>query len=626
MRSRRTIRGAKAARHGSERRALAPAAQAARTNEPRTLRTVAAQGLALVAITVLIYLPALRGGVVWDDDDLIFANPFIQASNGLSHFWLTTSASDYFPLSSTVQWIEWRLWGGDVLGYHAVNIALHAGSALVLWRVLGRLAVPSPFVAAALFAVHPVSVASVAWMSELKNVLSLCLAATALLAYLRFEDGEPGRWYAAALVAFALALLAKTSVAMLPVLLLLLAWYRRGRVAAADVRRAAPFFALALVLGLVTVFYQDQAIGAANVRPEGIASRLAAAGWIVCFYLWKDLLPFGLSMIYPRWQIDPQWLPSWAALGGLVGVTILAWRRRHGWGRPVLLALGSFIVMIAPVLGLMAMTFHQHSLVSDHLQYVALIAPIAAAVAASGAALRRFVAPGAAVPVVAGLALAALSALTWQRTVVFANMSTLWTDTLAQNPLAWGAHHGLGDLFLRMGKLDEAVRHEREALRLYPDAPEAHNNLGLALAKQGDLEEAERQYSEALRLDPNYSEAHSNLGNLLVRRGRMDAGTSHLMRAIQLAPQRAELHNNLGIALAAQGKHEAAMTEYAEALRLAPSLAQAHYNLGAALLTLRRFGDAATEFRRALQLDPSLQVAQQSLELALRMAPAGQGD
>ncbi len=588
MRSRRTIRGAKAARRGSERRALAPAAQAARTNGPRTLRTVAAQGLALVAITVLIYLPALRGGIVWDDDDLIFANPFIQASNGLSHFWLTTSASDYFPLSSTVQWIEWRLWGGDVLGYHAVNIALHAGSALVLWRVLGRLAVPSPFVAAALFAVHPVSVASVAWMSELKNVLSLCLAATALLAYLRFEDGEPRRWYAAALVAFALALLAKTSVAMLPVLLLLLAWYRRGRVAAADVRRAAPFFALSLVLGLVTVFYQDQAIGAANVRPEGIASRLAAAGWIVCFYLWKDLLPFGLSMIYPRWQVDPQWLPSWAPLGGLVGVTILAWRRRHGWGRPVLLALGSFIVMIAPVLGLMAMTFHQR--------------------------------------VVAGLALAAMSALTWQRTVVFANMSTLWTDTLAQNPLAWGAHHGLGELFLRMGKLDEAVRHEREALRLYPDAPEAHNNLGLALAKQGDPEEAERQYSEALRLDPNYSEAHSNLGNLLVQRGRMDAGTSHLMRAIQLAPERAELHNNLGIALAAQGKHEAAMTEYAEALRLAPSLAQAHHNLGAALFTLRRFGDAATEFRRALQLDPSLQVAQQSLERALRMARADQGD
>ncbi len=573
-----------------------------------------------------MYLPALGGGIVWDDDDVIFANRFVQASDGLRHFWLTTSASDYFPLSSTVHWIEWRLWGENPLGYHAVNIALHAGSALVLWRVLGRLAVPCSFIAAALFAVHPVSVASVAWMSELKNVLSLCLAATALLAYLRFEDGEPRRWYVVALVAFALALLAKTSVVMLPALLLLLAWYRRGRIAAADVRRAVPFFLLSFVLGVVTLYAQDNVIGFANVRPEGLPSRLAATGWVVWFYLWKDLLPLDLSMIYPRWQVDPHWFPAWLPLGGLVGVAILAWRRRHGWGRPVLLALGSFVIMLAPVLGLVAMCFHQHSLVSDHLQYVALIAPIAVAAAASGAALRRFAARRATVAVVAALALVALSVSTWQRTMVFASMWTLWTDTLAKNSLAWGAHNGLGDLLLRVGKLDEAVRHEREALRLYPDAPVPHNNLGLILAKQGDPEEAERHYTEALRLDPDYAEAHNNLGNLLVRLGRLDDGTSHLMRAIRLAPERAEIHTNLGIALAAQGQHEAAINEYAEALRLAPSLAQAHYSLGASLFTLRRFGDAATEFRRALQVDPTLQLAQQNLELALRMARGGQSD
>lgn len=621
-------------------------------------RAPAAGALLLVALTVLAHLPALRNGTVWDDDDVVFANPLVHAPDGLRRFWLATSTPDYFPLSSTVQWIEWRLWGENPRGYHAVNLGLHALTALVLWRVLARLAVPFPWVAAAVFAVHPVTVASVAWISELKNVLSLCLAATALLAYLRFEDGGMRRDYALALVAFTLALLAKTSVVMLPILLLLLAWYRRRRIAVADLRHAAPFFALALVAGLATIRFQHNAIGVADVRPEGVLSRVAAAGWVVWFYLGKDLLPLDLSMIYPRWRVDAGWLPAWLPLLGVGALCAVAWRRRDGWGRPLLVALGSFVIVLAPVLGLVAMCFHQHSLVSDHLQYVALIVPIALVVGSSAALVRRY-ANGKTAALVAAVTLVALSALTWQRARVFANEWTLWTDTIAKNPSAWGAHHGLGDVLARAGRFEEAMRYEREALRLNPDAAEAHNNLALALASQGDLEGAETHYREALRLNSAYAEAynnlgvvlarsgrndeaeahyrqalslngayveaHSNLGNLLVRNGRVDDGTSHLALAARLAPNRAELHNNLGIALGAQGRHEAAIAEYEGALRLAPTLAQAHYNLGGSLLHLRRFREAATEYRQALLIDPTLQPAQQGLDVALRMASDGRG-
>jgi Flp pilus assembly protein TadD len=620
--------------------ALPGSGKSRRAQAPRGWGWRALPALALVAVTLLAYHPALRDGMVWDDDYQIFENRFIHAPDGLRHFWLTASASDYFPLNSTVHWIEWRLWGADPAGYHAVNIALHAGAALVLWQVLVRLAVPAPLAAAALFAVHPVTVASVAWISELKNVLSLFLAALSLLAYLRFEEDGRRRWYATALATFTLALLAKTSVVMLPALFLLLAWYRRSRVTIADVRRSVPFFVLALVLGLVTVYHQHHnGIGSVDVRPEGVASRLAATGWAVWFYLWKDLLPLDLSMIYPRWQVDPHWLPAWGPLVGLVAVAVVAWRYRAGWGRPALVMLGAFVIMLAPVLGLIAMSFHRHSLVSDHLQYVALIAPIALAAGGAATALRRFAGKGTAA-LVTIVALVVLSALTWQRTRVFESEWTLWADTLAKNPRAWGAHDNLGYLLYLEGKPEEAVRQHREALRLEPDAPEPHNNLGralaalgqydeaeteyaeairlepgladphnnlaLALAKHGDVPGAERHYAAALALDPDYPEAHNNFALLLASEGRDDDAEAQFRRALAAKPAYVEAHSNLGYLLVRRGRTDEGMAHMMTAVRLAPDRAELHSNLGIALAAQGKHAEAIGEYAEALRLEPSL--------------------
>ena len=574
--------------------------------------------LTLVLLTVVVYLPSLSGGFLWDDDEILLRNPFVHAAGGLYDIWLTNHLSTYFPLTSSTFWLEWRLWGESPLGYRLVNVLLHALSAVALWRILQRLRVPGAWVAAAVFAVHPVTVASVAWIAERKNTLSLLLCLSGVLAFLRFEDEDRREWYAAALAAFVLALLAKTAVVMLPVVLLTLVWYRRGAVTRVDLGRVLPFFAVAAVLGAVTLGIQHEA----TLRPESMASRLAATGWAVWFYLGKVFVPSGLAMIYPRWDVDPTRPLAWAPLLGLVALAAVCWQQRESWGRPVLAALAVFVAMLLPVLGLVGWSFHQHSLVSDHLQYAALAGPIALIVGAATGELRRRRVEHRAAAALALVPVAALATLTWTRATVFADPWTLWEDTLAKNPAAWAAHNNLGLLFADQGRLSEAEGHYREAIRLHPVYAHAHNNLGIVLGRGGNDAEAEQHYREALRLDAEYAEATSNLGNLLARTGRREEAVEYQRMAVRLQPESAAVRSNLGNTLLQLGHFDEALAEYDHAVRLDSALAQAHYNRGAALLATGRSAEAARAFKTALRLAPALEQARQGLAMAERDAMA----
>jgi len=573
-------------------------------------------GLALGLLTIITYVPALRGGFLWDDDEMLVRNSFVHSPSGLYDIWLTSHLGTYFPLTSSMFWLEWHLWGDDPTGYYFVNVLLHALSAVVLWRILRRLRVPGAWVAAAVLAVHPVTVASVAWIAERKNTLSLLLCLSALLAFLRFEDEKRRLWYGTALAAFVLAMLAKTSVVMLPVVLLALAWYRRGAIARTDVVRVLPFVAWAAVLGAVTVGVQH----APAFRPESLASRLAAAGWVVWFYLESLLVPVRLTMIYPRWQVDPAWLPAWPPLLALVVLALVCWRRRDRWGRPVLVALVVFVAMLFPVLGLVGWSFHEYSLVSDHLQYAALAGPIALVVGSAAAVLQRRRIERRAVVSLALVLVAVLSWLTWTRATVFESGWTLWRDTLDKNPAAWAAHNNLGRLLADSGRLGEAKDQYREAIELHPAYAHAHNNLGVVLGREGSDGEAEGEYRTALRLDPEYAEAHSNLGNLLARTGRPTEAVEHQRAAVEIQPDSPEVRTNLGSGLQQLGLYDAALAEYDQALRLSPGLAEAHYNRGAVLLASGRPTEAAESFRAALRLAPDLRAAEQGLALAMQSA------
>ncbi len=572
--------------------------------------------LVLVLLTLAVYAPTLPGGFLWDDDEMVLRNPFVHAAGGLYDIWFTNHLASYFPLTSSMFWLEWRLWGESPAGYRIVNILLHASSAFVLWRVFLRLCVPGALLAATIFALHPVAAASVAWIAEGKNTLSLLLCLSALLAFLRFEDEGRRVWYGAALAAFVLALLAKTSVVTLPIVLLALAWYRRGAIVRADVMRALPFFAIAAVLGAVTVGVQHEA----TLRPESMASRLAAVGWVVWFYLGKTLVPVRLTMVYPRWEVDPAWFPAWGPLAALGALVAVCWRWRGSWGRPVLTVLVVFVAMLLPVLGLVGWSFHEHSLVSDHLQYAALAGPIALVVGSATAEMRRRrIEPRVAVPLLL-VPVAALSWLTWARAAVFENGWALWRDTLDKNPASWVAHNNFGRILFDSGRVSEAKGHYREAIRLHPAHPHAHNNLGVVLGREGKEGEAESEFREALRYDSECAEAHSNLGNLLARTGRPGEAVEHQRAAARIEPDSAELRTNLGIGLFQLGLYDDALVEYDRALRLDPDLAPAHYNRGAVLLALSRIDEATKAFEAALRINPTLEVARRGIMLAEQSA------
>jgi hypothetical protein len=392
---------------------------------------------------MLAYLPVMRGGFFWDDYTLVTENPLVKAPDGLYRFWFTTEAPDYYPLTSSLLWLEWRLWGNNASGYHVVNVLLHAVSAVLVWRVLRRLRIPGAWLAALIFAVHPVNVATVGWISEQKSTLSMLLYAVAILLYLEFDEERHWRWYALSLAAFLLALLSKSAVVILPVVLLACAWWRRGQVQRRDIAYSLPFFALSLVAGVSTVWFQyGNAMHWRTIREANFTGRLAAAGWPPWFYFFKAVLPFDLNVIYPKWEIDPGRLVSWLPGALLIVCFLVFWRKRNSWGRAALFGFGYFTVTLFPVLGFFDQAFYRFSLVADHWQYYSIVGVIALGLAAGERICRRIAGEaGSSVKAVASIVvLTALTAATWTRASLYADAGALWRDIDAKNPNARAAH------------------------------------------------------------------------------------------------------------------------------------------------------------------------------------------
>jgi tetratricopeptide (TPR) repeat protein len=574
--------------------------------------------LALMLITFAAYTPAMRGGFVWDDS-LITDNPMIKARDGLYRFWFTTEARDYYPLTSTLWWLEWRLWAGQAVGYHVVNVFLHAANAVLLWAILRRLKVPGAWLAGLVFAIHPVNVATAAWISEQKNTLSLLFYAVAILWYLKFDEEGRSHWYGLSLAAFLLALLSKTAVVMLPVVLLGCIWWRRGSIRGKDVMRTLPFFALSLILGLVTVWFQyHRAMGGITTRTDSFLSRLAAAGCVPWFYLYKAFWPFQLMAVYPKWNIDASLWVSYVPGVTMLGCLILFWRKRKSWGRALLFAMGYFIVTLFPVLGFFDQGFYEASLVADPWQYFAIIGAVATVVAAGAVMRRRTGKWGGYVGfLMAAAVLMVLGVATWGRSCVYASSQTLWQDTLAKNPNAWVAHNNLGNDLFKAGETDQAIEHYEWALRIKPDYADAHNNLGNALLKTGKRQDAIGHYEQAVRLEPALAEAHYNLGNALDQEGKIRNAISQYNLAVQINRGYAEAHNNLGLALVKVGKVEDAMDHFELALRIKPEFAEAYFNMGNTLARIGRPQDAVDYYEQAVRIKPDNVEAHHNLGGAL---------
>jgi tetratricopeptide (TPR) repeat protein len=546
-------------------------------------RSVQAGAVVLAVVTVVAYVPSLHGGFILDDDILLTANRLVKAPDGLYRMWLTTDPIDYWPVFNSVFWLQWRLWGMWSTGYHVTNLLLHIGAAFLMWAILRRLSIPGAFLAALLFAVHPVNVESVAWIAQCKSVLALVFYLLSILLYLWAESGAPrcrgGRWYWWSLVAFVLGMLSKGSVAILPLVLLgVIGWLRplsRG-----DLVRTAPFFLVAVVLVLVNVWFQKHGTPT-QFRAAGATERLLGAAAAVWFYLSKALLPIDLTFIYPRWHIQVTEVTWWLPLLAAMAVTAVLWWCRSSWGRPLLFAWGYFGVALVPVLGFTDVAFMEHSLVADHYQHVALIG-VLAPVAAGWATWQRRA--GGRLPLAAAVAaVGVLALLTWRQSGLYTDAMTLYQATLRENPDSWLAHGNLGGVLSEAGRLPEAIAHYQQALRLHPDFPDAHNNLCSALRDSGQLAQAIQHCREALRLRPNFPESHNNLGNALRDSGQLAEAIEEYRQALQLRPDYPAAHNNLGTALAQAGRLQEGIAHLQQAVRLQPDYADAQYNLRVAL-------------------------------------------
>jgi len=584
-------------------------------------------GLLLAAATVLAYQPAWNAGFIWDDERHITGNPMLDPAKGWKEIWLSREALQYYPLVFTSWRLERALWNNNPAGYHWGNILLHAASAVLVWRVLRRLGVPGAWLAGALFALHPVNVESVAWVSQRKNTLAMVFYLLSLLWFLRSQGpprlsngSQPSTltpqpfWYWLSLFAFVCALLSKTAVAPLPFVLLGLAWWQRGRIGRTDVWRTVPFFAAALILGLVTVWFERHQNAGDIVRSDNLWSRLAVAGWAGWLYLGKALLPLHLAPIYPLWKVNSAHALSYLP-GLLVAVAfLLSWRYRRTWGRTGLLAGGYFVVMLLPVLGFEDIGFMSYSLVADHWQYFAIIAPIALISAAitTGCGLpgRR---PAWLAPALGGVLVVALGILTWRQSAIYTDPVTYWRAAIAGNPNSPETWNNLSANLLETGQLDEATALLRKTLELAPTNAVARYNLGSALMRAGQVDGAIAAYQRVIEIMPDHADAHCNLAIGLHQKGQVNQAIVHYQRALAMRPEFAEVHNNLGRIYQDQGQINDALAHYRRALEIQPGLSQTHFNLASLLQQSSQANQAIAHYQRAIEMRPDYAEAHNNL-------------
>ena len=609
----------------------------------------------IVALTFIFFFPSLYNGFVdWDDVKLLLENTQYRGLDWPSIRWMfgTFYMGHYQPLTWLTYALDYFLWGLDPFGFHLTSLALHCINALLFYFLALRFLAlslgeearswsrPAAFFAALFFAIHPLRVESVAWVTERRDVLSGLFFLATLLCYLKAAaaDAKRGRWLAAAVIFYALSLLSKAAGMTLPIVLVALDVYplRRlgpGRWLAPETRRVwlekLPFVALALLFAALAFAAQRDAGALLTLANYGVVKRVGQALFAPAFYLWKTIAPLDLSPIYaiPLHFEKADWIFFALGVAFDVALTVVLILYRRRW--PALLAVWvCYLALLAPVLGF---TQAGPQFAADRYTYLSCLgwAIVAAA------ALLRFIKQDqpltrAAAAVVPAVVVLVLGALTWRQTQVWADPLTLWVHAVAAYPRASKAHNSLANVLVQIGRPNEALEHYRRAIEIDPDYKEGHHNLGLTLAGRGDVAGAKREYSEALRIDPSYKEAHNNLAAVLFFEEDLAGAIDHYRRAIAIDPAFKEARNNLGVVLMNQGKVADAIDAYRAAIKIDPGYKEPHYNLGNALLEQGKVDEAVAEYRAALKIDPNYEAARYNLGIAeeeqkKKTAPATRG-
>ena len=573
-------------------------------NEPGWHRHPATLAGLLLLLVLAAYLPALRAGFIWDDDAYVTRNPMLTDPNGLREIWFSAhTQSQYFPLVYTSFRIEHALWGLNPLGYHLVNIILHGANAVLVWIVLRRLKVPGAWLAAAIFALHPVQVESVAWITELKNIESLLFYLLAVLAWMKFLDPPaPARWrfYALALFAYLLALFAKTTACTLPAALLLVLWLRRQPFSWLRMLQILPFLLIGLGMGLITVWWEGH-LGNFNHEFDvslSLLQRLLLAGHALWFYAGKLVWPVNLTFSYPHWDINPADPWQYVPVAACLAVAVLVLVRRNKMDRRCLAALVFFVATLSPLLGFIMEYTFLYSYVADHYQYTASIGLIAIA----AAILSSWFAKTGALPAIQAALLLLLASLTWQQCAAYRDPETLWRDTVNKNPASWMAHHNLGiELFAR-GQLDEALEHYQTAAMLHPGGDLEQSDLGTALMEKGLDSEAIPHLEAALAINPTLFAAQNSLALAYGDIGNFEQAVAHFNRALQITNTPGTLLN-LGAVLQRQGKFDDAIQCYRQVTAQFPDEVAAWRRLADALSAKGLASEVISVYQQGLRFN-----------------------
>ena len=638
-----------------------------RSPDERRKKKLFLRVLILVLLTFAFYSSVFKAGFIWDDDDYVTKNETLRSLEGLGRIWFKLGATpQYYPLAHTSFWLEYRVWGLNPFGYHLTNILLHSLNAVLLFFALKYLGVEPAWFAAGIFALHPVHVESVAWITERKNVLSGFFYLCSFLFYLHYANinAPPAlertekrtMLYVLSLAFYIFALLSKTVAASLPAAILIILWWKKNRISLKDLKSLVPFFAAGIILGLTTIWMEKSNVGAHGREWDlGFIERCLIAGKAVWFYAGKILYPQNLSFIYPLWEIVAT--AGWQYLYPLGVIILLAilWKTRKRMGKGPLAAVLFFLVTLFPALGFFNIYPMLFSYVADHFQYLASIGII---VLASSAIYRiaslyhRKIAY-----VLFCCAHIYLGILTWRQGLVYRDAETLWLDTLAKNPASWMPHQNLGMILADKGRPEEALQHYRISIRLKPDDAMGHYNLGGALDDLGQVEEAMREYREALRLNPDFPDAYCNLGADQIHKGALDEAEKNLKKALKLQPRHYKALDNMGVifsrkgqieeaigyyqkaiaidpnyyqgyynmavAWVKKGEPERAVECYLKAVEINPKFVEAYYNLGLTLISLNQSEGAIKAFRKVLEINPNSIEAQQTLNRILKQSEQG---
>ena len=529
--------------------------------------------LCLGLLVGISYYPAFDAEFVWDDRIFVDA-PLIQQWPGIWDIWLSPGKlreGHYWPVVYSSFWLEHKLWGLEPAGYHAVNVLLHLATCLLVWVLMVRLDVKGAWAVAAVFAVHPLHVDSVAWIIERKDLLSALFYLAAVLAWMRFLEVRRPTPYCGALALFGLALLSKSIAVTLPVALLILHAWKRGTVDRSDWLRLVPFFAVAiLITGADLSFYQSREpldLGYSLTERALIAARA------LFFYGWKLLWPTELAVIYPHWDVDASDFVSWVFLSGAVAVPAVLWALRRRIGTGPLAGTAYFAVTLAPVLGFVDYGFMQFSFVADRYQYLAGLGVLAVLVAALAHAAGRLESwPRKAVYAGGAVVLAVLAVKTWSQAEVYRDQTTFFQHVLSFNPNARDAQLNLADALVGTGRFDEAVAAARIAIEQRPDHANTHHVLGRALAGLKRFEEGEAAFSKARELAPRDARIAHNMGQMYREAGRHEEAVEQFREALGIQPELAVAHGSMGIALNTLGRYEEALEATTTAMSLRPNL------------------------------------------------------